>query len=199
MGDFNVPLDPVVDISKPIHDRNDAEALLQWTLHLGRIDAWRTTHSTSKEYTGPGRRSRIDYGCLSSVLFHDSLTSIRHDHTSKYQRADHLPIIFRLQHPDFPKQSILSWECPPWIFKVPEIEHTLKASLYAFKSHLRNGPFENSGAIYDEHKRDDLRYLRYMFRLIMTKRTEETQQARYRLHTLKQDKAANPSQFMIGR
>lgn len=48
-------------------------------------------------------------------------------------------------------------------------------------------------AIYDEHKRDELRNLRYMFRRMTTKCTEEVQQARNRLCNLKHEIATNPS------
>nr|CCA27403.1 AlNc14C526G12048 [Albugo laibachii Nc14] len=161
-------------------------------MHLVLIDPWCTTHPTLKEYTGPGRRNRIDYCFLSAALFHDSLSNIAHDHQIKLHFADHLPITFRLQHPEFFKQSRLPWKCPSWLFQVPEVEATLKASLADFTARLRNGLLDNHGAFYDQHKPDDLRYFRYMFRLITTKCTAEIHHTRTRLHQLQHALTTQP-------
>lgn len=56
---------------------------------------------------------------------------------------------------------------------MPEVQATLGWSLQQFIRRLRTGPFDNPGAFYDEHKRTELRYLQYMFRLLTTRRTTQ--------------------------
>lgn len=129
LGDFNIPLDPTRDSLHAHPRRADLETLLQWTVQLGIIDTWRTTHPSIQEFTGLGRRNRIDYCFLSTELFQSSLTRIEHDHLNQYHRADQLPVTFSLQHLDHPKQSKQTWKCPIWLFQVPEVQATLEWSL----------------------------------------------------------------------
>ena len=50
----------------------------------------------SREFTGPGRRNRIDYGFASPVLLADYLVDIHHVTDTVWHHADHLPVAFML-------------------------------------------------------------------------------------------------------
>nr|CCA20275.1 pollike protein putative [Albugo laibachii Nc14] len=193
LGDFNVPLDPTLDLSHLRPAGTNIDAFLQWNLHLGLVDAWRLTHPSVQEYTGPGRRNRLDYCFLSTELFQSSLTHIAHDHLTQYHLADHLPVTFLLQHPDHPGHSRQPWKFPTWLFRVPEVCATPQLSLHRFIRRLRTGPLDNPGAFYDEHKRDDLRYLRSMFRRIKASRTKHIHDLQEQLHRLEIQEALEPS------
>ncbi|KAI9914919.1 hypothetical protein PsorP6_007740 [Peronosclerospora sorghi] len=61
MGYFNVPMDPILDEVIPyMHDLGRAE-FIAWQLRLGITDAWRNWWPDKREFTGPGRKKRIDY------------------------------------------------------------------------------------------------------------------------------------------
>ncbi|KAI9913413.1 hypothetical protein PsorP6_005813 [Peronosclerospora sorghi] len=73
MGDFDVPMDPILDEVKAyMHDIGRAE-FIAWQLRLGITDAWRNWWSDKREFTGPGRKNcggvklEIGYICIDSL------------------------------------------------------------------------------------------------------------------------------------
>nr|CCA25345.1 AlNc14C292G10251 [Albugo laibachii Nc14] len=48
LGNFNVPLDPTLGSSHLRSAGTDIDALLQWNLHVGLVDAWRLTHPSEE-------------------------------------------------------------------------------------------------------------------------------------------------------
>ncbi|KAI9913375.1 hypothetical protein PsorP6_006098 [Peronosclerospora sorghi] len=88
MGDFNVPMDPILDEVKPyMHDLGRAE-LIAWKLRLGITDAWRNWWPDKREFTGPDRKNRIDYVFLSPSLLSDYLVVISHVTDKRFHRED---------------------------------------------------------------------------------------------------------------
>lgn len=163
LGDFNVPMDPVLDETSPdSHDLGRAE-FRSWLLQLGVLDAWRASHPDRREFTGPRRRNRIDYCLLSPTLFDNYLREVRHVTNVRYHHEDHLPIRFQLQSPSHPKQSRLPWKCPRWLLHDHAVQAVLEATLERLCDRIRIGPGTNPGALLDEHKRADAIFLRQMF------------------------------------
>ncbi|TDH66138.1 hypothetical protein CCR75_001705 [Bremia lactucae] len=163
LGDFNIPVDPTLDERSPTRTSTGRDELLAWQTRLRVIDAWRSTHPSCREFTGPGRRNRLDYGFVSSEILEDYLVSIYHVTDTIYHHADHLPVAFTLQSPHHPQRSKLPWKCPTWLLRHPVVTSVLKCTLESMCSRLRTGPNTNVGAVLDEHKRADAIFLRTMF------------------------------------
>ncbi|CAH0488768.1 unnamed protein product [Peronospora farinosa] len=166
LGDFNVPIDPSLDERVASRTSPGVAELLNWQLRLGVVDAWRTFHPLLREFTGPGRRNRIDYGFASSELLEDYVVCFDHVKDKIWHHADHLPLSFTLQSPLYPQRTQLPWKCPSWLLKHPAVSAVLGHSLDALRARIRTGIADNPGALYDEHKRADGIYLRQMFHVL---------------------------------
>ncbi|RMX62093.1 hypothetical protein DD238_006311 [Peronospora effusa] len=96
LGDFNIPMGPVMDkVTAYPHNLGRAE-FRDWLLRLGVLDAWRSAHPGRREFTGPGRRNRIDYCFVSPSLFDHYLRDVRHVTDARYGHEDHLHVRFLL-------------------------------------------------------------------------------------------------------
>ncbi|CAI5722284.1 unnamed protein product [Peronospora effusa] len=96
LGDFNIPMGPVMDkVTAYPHNLGRAE-FRDWLLRLGVLDAWRSAHPGRREFTGPGRRNRIDYCFVSPSLFDHYLRDVRHVTDVRYGHEDHLHVRFLL-------------------------------------------------------------------------------------------------------
>lgn len=81
-GDFNIPMNNLIDSTQLYIDHNEGKAeLVQWLGHLGVIDAWRLHHPDERLYSSPTRRNRLDYVFISDEL-------VRHHHESSYRTFD---------------------------------------------------------------------------------------------------------------
>ena len=75
---------------------------------------------------------------------------------------------------------------------VPDVQATLKTSHDNFLSLLRSGPSGNPGVFYDEHKRDELRYLRYMSHCITSRGKDQIQAIHFQLQKLEHQESIGP-------
>ncbi len=73
---MNVALDSVLDCTGASHDSAGKLELVQWLAQLQVVDAWGQHHSSTRDFSSPSRKNRIDYIFASSVLieelYHDS-------------------------------------------------------------------------------------------------------------------------------
>ncbi|CAH0488952.1 unnamed protein product [Peronospora farinosa] len=156
-------MDPVMDeVTAYPHVLGRAE-FRDWLLRLGVLDAWRSAHPGRREFTGPGRRNRIDYCFVSPFLFEHYLRDVRHVTDVRYGHEDHLPVRFLLHSPTQPPQFRLPWKCPRWLLLDPAVQAVLQATLDDLCDRIHVGPGSNPGALLDEHKRADAIFLREMF------------------------------------
>ena len=164
LGDLNVGSDPWLDRSSQSDTHNDGASELQrWMSALNLCDAWRTTFPTSRVFSGPQRRNRIDYCLMSQALFESNLRQVRYVTDRRWHHEDHLPIEFRLESFAYPTQSRLPWRCPPWLLRVPWVQEVLGDSLDSLIHAIRTGPGTNPGCFLDKHKRKDCIFLRETF------------------------------------
>ncbi|ETV90086.1 hypothetical protein H310_15082, partial [Aphanomyces invadans] len=70
MGDFNLPLDRLLDSVNPLSSSHYAGRLqlCQWLETLGVVDAWRLHHPTARVYSSPKGKNRLDYIFLDKNL-----------------------------------------------------------------------------------------------------------------------------------
>lgn len=163
VGDFNVPLDPLLDELVPTRHDQGRDELHSWMIRVGVMDAWRASNPERRQFTGPSRRNRIDYAFLSQSLFDDCLQSISHVTEDRWDHEDHLPVRFELKAPGTPQQSRLPWKCPRWLLGLPAVQVVLGKTLDQLCERLRAGTDDNPGALLDEHKRADGIFIRQIF------------------------------------
>lgn len=162
-GDFNLPLDPLLDQADPKDHRLSPGRLelLNWLQCLSLIDPWRISHPDTRLFSGPGQRHRLDYCFLSLTLFDSHLQDIHYIPPASYHHEDHHSISFRLTSRSYPLPSRTPWRCPVWLLRDRDVINHLFTSLTLLSSSLRRDG--NPGCLLDEHKRRDSIYLRQTF------------------------------------
>lgn len=182
LGDFNLAVDATLDSSTATTQDAGHSELQTWALQLGVLDAWRATYPDRRQFTGPGRRNRIDYCFVSLDVYDTLLRSIRHATDMAIHHADHVPVVFALESRDYPPQSRLPWKCPRWILQNPTVQAVLEHTCDDLASRLRCGSSDNPGALLDEHKRQDGIWLRKMVQSFKSTENAKLRQLQQSLH-----------------
>ncbi|KAH9120837.1 hypothetical protein AeMF1_007163 [Aphanomyces euteiches] len=79
-GDFNLPLNTALDATSPSAKYNNGKAeCLAWLAALRVTDAYRLKYPSTRVFSRPGRRNRLDY------IFVDWGLATHHLHNSVYE------------------------------------------------------------------------------------------------------------------
>ncbi|KAI9921610.1 hypothetical protein PsorP6_000776 [Peronosclerospora sorghi] len=178
MGDFNVPMEPTLDEVIPyMHDLGPAE-FIAWQLRLGITDAWRNWWPDKREFTGPGRKNRVDYVFLSPTLLSYYLVGISHAVPSG--RPPTCYIYNQFSKPS--SHCTPSLEIPRWILQKPYVQRVLEYTLDQLCERMRCDERYNCGGLFDEHKREDSIFLRQMVLEFKNHELENHRYLRQRLY-----------------
>lgn len=135
--------------------------LPNWLQCLSLIDHWRITPLTTRLFSGPGQRHRLDYCLLSPTLFDTHLQDIHCILQASYHHEYHHSISFRLTSRSYPLPSRTPGRCPVWLQRDREVIDHLFTSVTRLSSSLRREG--NPGCLLDGHKRRASIYLRQTF------------------------------------
>ncbi|KAG9399075.1 hypothetical protein AC1031_012032 [Aphanomyces cochlioides] len=88
-GDFNLPVNSILDATTPPANHNAGKAeCMAWLAALRFTDAWRLIHPSTRKFSGPRRRNRLDYIYVDNNLAMYYLQSSLYE-TNQYH-GDHL-------------------------------------------------------------------------------------------------------------
>uniref|UniRef100_H3AK39 Endonuclease/exonuclease/phosphatase domain-containing protein n=1 Tax=Latimeria chalumnae TaxID=7897 RepID=H3AK39_LATCH len=134
-GDFNCPLDTVMDRSSsaPVAQIQMAKAILTSVAECGLVDIWRHLHPTSREYSHYSHAhksfSRIDLLLVSSSLTHQ----VKDCNFLPHYISDHSPVQIQLDAPeDF--RGPYWWRLDPQLLTRGESMGEIKSAIQSLSS-----------------------------------------------------------------
>ncbi|OQR83092.1 hypothetical protein THRCLA_23186 [Thraustotheca clavata] len=158
MGDFNFPMDRLVDsISGQSNHHTAREECFAWLQELHVLDAWRVHHPTARVYSSPKRNNRLDY------IFVDELLCQESYHSSEYfepsDPTDHLwhkVVLQTVAH----SRCKGYWKLPKELLENPDIKDAIIHEAKALLDTLRTSA--DPGTVWQIWKRKTKRFLQKM-------------------------------------
>jgi hypothetical protein len=97
-GDFNIPMDSILDSIQNYVDHNEGKAeMATWLGHLGVLDAWRLNYPDQRLYSSPTRRNRLDYIFASEALVKYHYNDSSYREFERNVAGDHVTVSLTLQ------------------------------------------------------------------------------------------------------
>ncbi|CAK5056794.1 unnamed protein product, partial [Aphanomyces euteiches] len=145
---FNLTLNSALDATSPSANYNNGKAeCLAWLAALRVTDAYRLKYPSTRVFSGPGRRNRLDY------IFVDWGLATHHLHNSIYEanryRGDHLTHTTTLATviPTTPsKKRPSSWRLPRELLLNPHTVKAIKCEAQSLLDDFLEEPECNAGA-----------------------------------------------------
>ncbi|KAF0712116.1 hypothetical protein As57867_004903, partial [Aphanomyces stellatus] len=155
MGDFNLPLDRMIDSLDPLSSHHTGrEECMAWLNTLGVIDAWRIHHPHDRIYSSPKGKNRLDY-----VLLDDSLIRTAYKDAIYFRSSEvteHLCHSVTLQATPHESQRGY-WQLPKELLSIREVAETIVSEAKALLSILRTA--NNPGVVWSGWKKRTHKFL----------------------------------------
>ncbi|MFK7981593.1 MAG: reverse transcriptase family protein [Saprospiraceae bacterium] len=141
-GDFNITLSPLDQVNQQ-RGRSESEVdrigLHNWIEALQLCDTWRDSNPFSKDFTGPGRKNRIDY-ILCTNTFHKEY-GFKDEIIHEESGSDHAIVksTWKSRHV---KSKKAYWKCPTWIISQEKSVKDVKKFLQKMQDEMPQDPYQ---------------------------------------------------------
>ncbi|RHY10974.1 hypothetical protein DYB36_005860 [Aphanomyces astaci] len=179
MGDLNLPMDLYLDVERQHSDHNVGRVnCLEWLAALRVTDAWRMHHDESRTYSGPHKRTRLDYIFADTHLVRDCYVSSGYQRPDAHVAGDHAihTLVLEDVHQTMGKGY---WKMPKELVQYPQVREAIATEASRLLHYIRTA--HNPGVVWHAWKKRTRRFLQDAHRFVRSHYMREKATAAGRL------------------